>query len=206
MLNYSDYTRMLWDIAEGQMLCVGRVSNLIHYLLQASALPGDMAEFGCHMGRTAVVMAHLSTKPLWLYDSFQGLPPRSPQDEGALKHFKQGHLATTQDKLREYFQKYNLREPIVHAGWFNSIPHDKLPERLCFAHLDGDLYESIRDSIRLVYPRLVKGGACLIDDYGWCGLTGVKVAIDQYMKDKREPVQPLVTGSDHGFQAVIIKL
>lgn len=206
MLNYSDFNRMLWDIAEGQMLCVGRMANLMHYVLQTSALPGDMAEFGCHMGRSAVLMAHLSSKPLWLYDSFQGLPSRTPQDEGALKHFKQGHLTTTRAKLDEYFKKYTVREPIVHEGWFNSIPTDKLPERLCFAHLDGDLYESIRDSIRLVYPRLVKGGACLIDDYGWTGLAGVKIAVDDYMKDKREPVRPLVTGSDHGFQAVIIKI
>lgn len=206
MLNYRDYTRMLSDIAEGQMLCVGRVVNLMHHVLQASVLTGDMAEFGCHMGRTAVLMAHLSAKPLWLYDSFQGLPSRSLQDEAALTHFKQGHLTMSRSKLDEYFKKYAVRSPAVYEGWFNSIPVDKLPEQLCFAHLDGDLYESIRDSIRLVYPRLVKGGVCLIDDYGWTGLAGVKNAVDEYMKDKLEPVQPLVTGSKHGFQAVIVKL
>ena len=206
MLNYANYAQMLRDIAEGQMLCVGRVANLMHCVLQASRLPGDMAEFGCHMGRTAVLMACMSSKPLWLYDSFQGLPARSAQDAGAQEHFREGHLTTNRAVLDAYFEKYAVRKPVVYEGWFSSIPADRLPERLCFAHLDGDLYASIRDSIRLVYPRLVRGGACLIDDYGWSGLTGVKIAVDEYMADKREAVQPLVTGSDHGFHAVIIKV
>lgn len=206
MLDYAVYNRLCGEIAEGQMLCAGRIANLAHYVLQASVLPGDIAEFGCHCGRTAVLMAHLCRKTLWLYDSFQGLPPRRAQDANSLKHFQAGHLATTRAKLDENFKKYAVREPVVYEGWFSSIPVDKLPECLCFAHLDGDFYESLRDSLRLVYPRLVKGGICLIDDYGWSGLVGVKLAVDAYMKDKREMVQPLVTGNEDGFQAVIIKL
>jgi len=194
------------DIADGSMLCAGRVANLVHHLLQASQLPGDMAEFGCHMGRTSALMAACSTKPLWLYDSFEGLPDRQPQDEGALKHFHRGSLAVDDSHIAKRFAQYKLREPIVYKAWFNAIPYDKLPEQLCFAHLDGDLYDSVRDSLRLAYPRLVKGGVCIIDDYGWSGLPGAKVAVDEYMKDKPELVRPLATGNPNGFHAIIIKI
>jgi O-methyltransferase len=56
-----------------------------------------------------------------------------------------------------------------------------LPDQICFAHLDGDLYASILTSLMYVYPRLSKGAICLIDDYvdpaihmGWNQLPGVK--------------------------------
>jgi O-methyltransferase len=90
--------------------------------------------------------------------------------------------------------------------WFSRVHRTQLPDEICFAHLDGDLYTSIRDSLKVVYPRLVPGAACIIDDYGWDGLTGVKVAVDEYMADKPEKVRPLATGNPKGFQAVIIKI
>jgi hypothetical protein len=82
--------------------------------------------------------------------------------------------------------------PVVHKGWFkDTLPHD-LPERICFAHLDGDLYDSILVSLEHVYPRLSKGAICLIDDYsdpavnpqGWNQLPGVKQACDEFLCHK----------------------
>mmetsp|Transcript_181388 Transcript_181388/g.575765 ORF Transcript_181388/g.575765 Transcript_181388/m.575765 type:complete len:222 (+) Transcript_181388:1061-1726(+) len=43
---------------------------------------------------------------------------------------------------------------------------EKLPvEKICFAHLDSDLYDSIYQSLELVYDRLVPGGLLIFDDY-----------------------------------------
>jgi O-methyltransferase len=82
----------------------------------------------------------------------------------------------------------------------------QLPSRIAFAHLDGDLYESILTSLTHVYPRLSQGAICLIDDYadpacpGWNGLPGVKVACDEYLRDKPERVSVLYAGDRaHGF-------
>jgi len=205
-------TKLLFEMAgaivDSHMLDVGRVINIAHHALQCSALPGDMAEFGCHVGRTAAVLAHIVDKPLWLYDSFAGLPDRAPQDAGAAGNYQRGSFAIekAEAEVLERFEKHGLRKPIVYKGWFNTIPLDKLPERICFVHLDGDFYESIRDSLRLAYARMVPGAACIIDDYGWNGLPGVQIAVDEFMADKPEKVKPLVTGNDKGFHAVIIKV
>lgn len=200
--------RLATEVVTSQMLCTGRLINIAHFALQCSALPGDMAEFGCYRGRTAAMLAHIVNKPLWLYDSFEGLPQRAPQDAGAFENFQPGGFFSnnSKDQLLEYFKYHGLREPIVYKGWFNTITPDKLPERICFAHLDGDFYTSIRDSIRLAYPRLVPGAAMIVDDYGWNGLPGTQIALDEYMADKPEKVRPLVTGYDRGFHAVIIKI
>lgn len=199
---------MAKEIVDSQMLDPGRIINIAHYTLQCSALPGDMAEFGCYLGKTAAMLAHIVDKPLWLYDSFEGLPERAPQDAGADPVFKRGGFVVENGEadIYKHFEKHKLRPPIVYKSWFNAIPLDKLPERICFAHLDGDFYESVRDSLRLAYPRLVPGAACIIDDYGWSGLPGAQAAVDEYMADKPEKVRPLVTGNDRGCHAVIIKI
>lgn len=205
-------TKLLFEMAVGivdsQMLDPGRVINIAHYALQCSALPGDMVEFGCYAGRTAAVLAHVVDKPLWLYDSFEGLPERAAQDAGAAGNFQRGSLKLekAEAEVFERFEKHKLRKPNVYKGWFSAVMPGDLPERICFAHLDGDFYDSIRDSLRLVYPRLVPGAACIIDDYGWSGLPGVQAAVDEFMADKPEKAKPLVTGSDYGYHAVIIKI
>lgn len=198
--------KLFTEVSTGMMLDPGRATNIAHYALQCSELPGDMAEFGCHSGRTAALLAALVDKPLYLYDSFEGLPERVAQDADALPHFKAGQLAVDEKEVHAIFEKHKLREPIVHKVWFSRVTPDQLPSSICFAHLDGDLYTSIRDSLALVYPRLVPGAACVIDDYGWSGLTGVKAAADEYMADKPEKVRSLVTGNPKGFQGVIIKI
>lgn len=200
------YLELATAIINDGMLCAGRIANLTHHVLQCSALPGDMVEFGCHTGRTAALMAHIVPKPLWLYDSFEGLPDRVTQDAGSLEHFKRGSLAVDETHVQRWFKKFKLREPRVYKSWFSRVHYSWLPDAICFAHLDGDMYTSIHDSIRLVYPRLVKGGVCLIDDYGWEGTGGVKLAADEYMADKPEKVKPLNTGNDGGFQGIIVKI
>lgn len=198
------YLDLMKEVLDGQMLCAGRIVNILHYALQGSALPGDMVEFGCHIGRTGAILAHTINKPLWLYDSFEGLPERRDQDGGALEQFKRGALAVEVKHVEELFARHKLPKPNVYKSWFKDIPPDKLPERVCFAHLDGDLYDSIRDSLQLVYPRLVPGAACIVDDYGWEGLPGAKVATDEFLADKPEKAVPLVTG--RGWHALILKI
>ena len=111
------------------------------------------------------------------------------------------------EKLAANFDRYGLRQPVVHAGWFDDTLPDGLPERIAFAHLDGDLYASIRVSLEHVYPRLSHGAICLIDDYcdrqlldEYDYLPGVKKACDEFLADKPEQVSVLYAGAfAHGF-------
>jgi O-methyltransferase len=82
--------------------------------------------------------------------------------------------------VRANFRRYALPQPIVHRGWFSETLPTGLPASISFAHLDGDLYDSILTSLRHVYPRLAPGAVCLVDDYcdeavhpdGWNHLRG----------------------------------
>jgi hypothetical protein len=85
-------------------------------------------------------------------------------------------------------------------GW---IPYtfDKINnKKFCFAHIDVDLYKATYDSLNFIYPRMLKGGIILLDDYGFPPCVGSKKAVDEYLKDKPEFVIVLATG-----QAFFIK-
>ena len=58
---------------------------------------------------------------------------------------------------------------------FNKRKHPKI----AFAFLDGDFYESIRDSLRLVLPRMQQGGVIVVDDYAREALPGAAKAVHE---------------------------
>jgi hypothetical protein len=66
--------------------------------------------------------------------------------------------------------------------------------RFSFVHVDVDLYEPIRDSIRFFYDRLNAGGVLLCDDYGFLACPGATLAVDEYLASKPEAVVALSSG------------
>jgi O-methyltransferase len=187
--------------------------NIYHLVSQVllNGIDGDLVEVGCNAGETSVLLtkiieSHGSKKKLFVYDSFEGLPAVGAGDG---KVFREGDLAATEDELRHNFEKYSLPLPEIHKGWFKDTLPNGLPERICFAYLDGDLYESILVSLEEVYPKMANGAICLIDDYcdpeidpaGMKKLPGVKKACDEYLKDKSEEMVILYSGSykSHAF-------
>lgn len=147
---------------------------------------GDVVELGCYEGTSALfeqrmLQALAPEKKLWLYDSFEGLPEKTAEDASVLgEAFKGGELRASKARLQKNFVKAGLRLPEVKKAWFYELdPHD-LPQQVCFAFLDGDFYESIADSIKLVWPRLAKGGTIIVDDYENPKLPGAKKAVDEF--------------------------
>ena len=58
-----------------------------------------------------------------------------------------------------------------------------IPEKISILRLDTDWYESTKIELEVLYPRLVKNGVLIIDDYGeW---SGSRKATNEYFKDKK---------------------
>jgi O-methyltransferase len=199
-------------VKSGIMTNIEQRINMYHLVSQVLAydVPGDIVELGCNEGQSSVLFQKLiksfgSNKKLHVYDSFEGLPELGSVDGTA---YRVGELKTSIDQLHDNFKKYDLPPPEIHKGWFNDTLPTGLPEKIAFAHLDGDLYDSILISLKYVYPRLTKGAICLIDDYcdpdinpfGWNELPGVKKACDDFLFDKPESVEIIYSGAySHGF-------
>ena len=75
------------------------------------------------------------------------------------------------------FRKAHLTLPNITKKWFHEVEESELPDKICFAFLDGDYYISIRSSLSLVMPRMVKGGIIIIDDYDNPKLPGPQKAV-----------------------------
>lgn len=148
-------------------------------------VPGDFVEFGCYRGDTSLLLADIirnSDKSLWLYDSFEGLPEKSASDQPELNpEFRPGALSTSKRALKLRFLRSNTPVPIIKKAWFNELNQSDLPRQISFAFLDGDLYDSIRDSLRLIFPVLHPQSKIVIHDYYNHQLPGVKKAVDEFL-------------------------
>ena len=121
-------------------------------------------------------------KKLWLYDSFEGLPEKGAEDESATGvEFQRGALLVSKREVKARFLRSGLAVPKIVKGRFADLTEADLPGKISFAFLDGDLYESIRDCLRLVGPKMADGGVILVHDYQNPALPGVTKAVDEFM-------------------------
>ncbi len=149
---------------------------------------GSIVEFGCYIGTTSLFIRRLLDAQdlsehvdFHVYDSFEGLPEKTAADlSGAGEQFRGGELAVSKKAFLREFQKAHLQPPIVHKGWFKDLTEAEVPAKIAFAFLDGDFYESIRDSLKLVLPRMQQGGIIIIDDYAREALPGAARAVHEH--------------------------
>ena len=150
---------------------------------------GAVVEFGCYIGTTSLFIRRLldlrgegESHPFHVYDSFAGLPAKTQHDQSpAGEQFTAGELAVSKRQFIEQFNKVMLDLPVIHKGWFSTLQPVDIPEQICFAFLDGDFYESIRDSLRAVLPRLTAHATIIFDDFSREALPGVARAVHNYL-------------------------
>jgi O-methyltransferase len=166
-----------------------QLDYLVLYLLDAikNNVEGDVVEFGCYVGESSKYLRRTlvdteSNKKLYVYDSFEGLPNLTQYEEGT--GWTQGGLKTTEQVLIDNFTNNQLEPPIITKGWFKDIQPESLPEKISFAFLDGDFYNSIYDSLKKIYNRVEDGGYICFHDYERNDLPGVKAAIQDYFGER----------------------
>jgi len=168
-----------------------QINYLITYLLDVvdRKIDGDVVELGCYVGESSKYLRKTldetkSTKELFVYDSFEGLPPLSLYEVNT--GWRPGTLKTTEEVLFNNFIHNNLTPPIITKGWFKNIPEERLPNEISFAFLDGDFYDSIFDSLTKIYDKVTDGGYIIFHDYERNDLPGVKGAIDTFFANRGE--------------------
>lgn len=167
----------------GGMQTMLQAITILRLVADTSDVPGDICEFGVNAGHTARLMASASKKKIWLYDSGRGVPQPMPIDGDYLER---GAMPAAAHYVYAAFDEYQMAKPTFVEDWFCNVGPDRLPERIAFAHIDADLYQSTLDAVRLVYPRLSPGGIMLFHDWDTPHLPGVTAAIKEFMADKPE--------------------
>lgn len=179
---------MVWKNDQVSKLETEKILELARESLSCE---GDFVELGCYKGDTSLMLAEIlknegSSKKLWIYDSFEGLPQKNDADESALgQEFRGGELFVTKREVKERFLRAGLPVPMIEKAWFKDLNEEDLPVKIAFAFLDGDFYESIRDSFEKINEKMSDGSVIIVHDYNNLALPGVKKAADEWLTGKR---------------------
>lgn len=167
-------------------------------------IQGDFVECGVLNGGSAAAIAcalRETGKKIWLYDSFEGMPPASPVD-GITAAQLEGACKGTEEKVREALAlaRFPTADLVIRKGWFQDTFKEPLPEKVSLLHLDCDWYESVLLSLRTFYDRVSEDGIIVLDDFGhW---EGCREAYYDFITERR--LKPLLERFGH-TQAFWIK-
>jgi len=161
-----------------------QVKQLLIYLNKSLSLDGHVVEFGCFVGESSKYLQKLidnaqSNKQLFVYDSFEGLPEQGEWEKGT--GWIPGSLKVSENILVKNFIQNNLKLPVIHKNWFKNIPPSAIPDKICFAFLDGDFYESIYHSLVKIFDKVVEGGYICFHDFDRPDLPGVRAAAEEFL-------------------------
>jgi hypothetical protein len=136
---------------------------------------------------------------LWLYDTFAGMTEPTEKDVssgglGSREIWDASQRAGHNEWC--YAPLEDVRRNVLSAG----LGEDRFelvqgrveetlavrrPERIALLRLDTDWYESTRQELNTLYPRLSPGGFLMVDDYGqW---KGQRQAVDEYLAGLPNP-------------------
>jgi hypothetical protein len=180
------------------MTCHERIATLVDATryIQNQKIDGDVVECGVWRGGsmqavalTLISMGASDQRHLWLYDTFEGMPP--PQDEDvAVRNGRPAReiwnrrggswCAAPLSDVKARFDGLGIPDGNIHyiQGRVEETIPENLPEAIALLRLDTDWYESTLHELEHLYPRLTSGGVLILDDYGYW--QGSRQAVDEY--------------------------
>ena len=169
-------------------------------------VPGDVAECGAFKGSSLATIAlylrdNRLAKHVFGLDSFQGFDESVEKDialGGAADAEKRvgGFEATSLTRVRAKLAGLGLVDAVTLIPGYFAETLEKLPERkYSFVHLDCDIYDSYRQTLRYFYCRMSPGGIILFDEYDDPPWPGCNLAVDEFLADK--PEKPVVIQMDN---------
>lgn len=172
---------------------------LFSAFLQTQHSAGAVWEAGVYQGGSSLLLRHLIEESLQsgtghptvlrLFDSFEGMPPVME----ALDTHRPGDFTDT--SIESVQALVGTADWIdFRKGWIPETFTGLTDSRIRLAHVDVDLYQSVRDCCEFIYPRLVPGGIVVFDDYGPASCPGARRAVDEFFRDRPETPFVFMTG------------
>lgn len=165
-------------------------------------LPGSIVECGVWRGGSMMATARtllsrgIDDRELYLFDTFEGMSAPTKEDKDFRGESADGKFNDT--KLSEDSSDWcrasiedvtaNLAKtgyPTERVHFIKGKVEDTIPQgapdQIALLRLDTDWYSSTRHELVHLWPRLISGGVCIIDDYGYWA--GARQAVDEYLAE-----------------------
>lgn len=191
---------------------VGRTGLLVTYDIveevDKKVIKGCFVECGVARGGCSALMAMVtnenkSGRKSWLFDSFEGLPEQTAEDEyqepiidnpkdRSASLVAKGYCLGTFEEVEELlFSRMGFSRDNIYMvkGWFQdtlSQSKDKVGD-IAILRVDADWYESTKCCLENFYGNVVSGGYVIIDDYG--SVIGCKKATDEFIQNRKLDVK-----------------
>jgi O-methyltransferase len=152
------------------------------------ALPGAVAEVGSFRGGSARFLAAAfaargSHPPVHVIDTFQGHPEYADVSRD-VAHTPGRFSDTDVEEVRAYLSDFT--NVTVHQGTFEGTSAQIADLDYRLIHIDVDIYRTTANCLRFFWPRLIAGGAIVVDDYGFTSCPGLKQAVDEFVAEQSE--------------------
>jgi O-methyltransferase len=199
-LGFGEFREIYNEIAGHTLITREAAWALYSLARQTLSLPGDFLEAGVYRGGTARLLRRIlgtsdHKRALHLFDTFGGMPRT---DRNLDIHRERDFSDTSVEAVSAFIG--TVEWIFYHDGLIPDTFKGLESARFAFAHIDVDIYQSVLDCCRFVYPRMVPGGILIFDDYGLPSCPGARVAVDSFFKDK--PDIPFVL---HSGQAIVFR-
>ena len=160
-------------------------------------LPGEIIECGvfkgasfCRFAMFRELFGITQSKKLIGFDTFDEVPKQTkykPEKKYLDKFIKEaGNKSITKKQLLEVLKKKNCEKNVelIKGDIYKTVPkyvknHPEL--KISLLNLDVDMYEPTKVILKYLYPKIVKGGILILDDYGV--FPGETKAVDEYFKN-----------------------
>lgn len=175
---------------------IGEAFYILNAISQTKQIEGDICEFGVAQGSTSALMANEisnTNKKIWLFDSFEGLPKPSQEDELIHDIFNLGSMGAYHGQMsnkRELVEaKLNAidfpenRIEIVPGFIEQTILAKHLPKKVSFAYVDFDFYEPIKIALEYLDKCMDSGAVVVVDDYQFFS-SGVEKAVQEFLESR----------------------
>ena len=156
--------------------------------------PGlDIAECGVWKGHSAWMISQIFSQhgfsgKFHIFDSFEGgLSEKTDKDTNLVRTMTPKEIkiekeifSSRESQVANVLSDFNFIR--LYPGWiperFDEVAH----RAFSFVHIDVDLYKPTLDSIEFFWPKLVKGGYVVVDDYGSSQFPGASTAVNEFLK------------------------
>lgn len=167
---------------------------------------GNTIEVGVGEGHTSCYLRNYFDEKFthYMFDSYEGLSEPTTEDLVGNPHAKQGNMKCSLEKVSSFMDSNCDNKNVKYVkGWVNDTIPQQLPDNICFAHIDVDLYEPMYHSMKHIIPKMQNNGIILIDDYEDPVWVGCKTACDLIEKEFNVKFTRINLPSSNFYQGVL---
>jgi O-methyltransferase len=200
------HKRIIEKVKPYTMTSPERLFGLIEAVkyIHKSGIEGSIVECGVWKGGSmlsiseTLALSNEFSRDLYLYDTFEGMPPPATVDINYENEKAQSLLNKDTNKEENVFWAFSTLDEVKKTMSLSNYPSDRIhyikgkvedtipatiPDEIALLRLDTDWYESTRHELIWLFPKLKKGGVLILDDYGYW--KGARKAVDEYVAENK---------------------